>query len=198
MQVNTDVVADNDRERRQDISEEAPQSRGKAILRDIVETVVLFLVVFTLSQLLLGNFMIEQRSAWPHYIPGDRILVDKVFYHLTRLNRGDMIVGKWQSDTTDVFKRVIGLPGEKVEIVNNKVLINGAVLPEPYLEPGVFTALQISGKNTWQLGPDEYFVMGDNRIESGDSRSHGSMLAKDIVGHAWIRYWPLNKFSLIK
>src|SRR6266508_6920522 len=90
----------------------APQPRGKAILRDIAETIALFVVVFTLSQVLLGNFMIEQRSAYPHFIPGDRILVDKVFYHLGGLQRGDMIVGRWPNDSTDVFKRVIGLPGE--------------------------------------------------------------------------------------
>ena len=198
MQVNSDVVSEVERETPQAVPVDEPQSRGKAILRDIVETVALFLVVFTLSQLLLGNFMIEQRSAFPHYIPGDRILVDKVFYHLGGLNRGDMIVGKWQSDSTDVFKRIIGLPGERVEIVNSKILINGTVLGETYLEPGVFTSLQIQGKNSWQLGAEEYFVMGDNRIESGDSRSHGPMLAKDIVGRAWVRYWPLNKFSLIK
>ncbi|HEY3288943.1 MAG TPA: signal peptidase I, partial [Anaerolineae bacterium] len=175
-----------------------PQSRGKAILRDIVETIALFLVVFTLSQLLLGNFMIEQRSAYPHYVPGDRILVDKVFYRLGGLQRGDMIVGKWQGDTTDVFKRIIGLPGEKVVIANNKVMINGNVLNEVYLEPGVFTSLQIQGKSTWQLGANEYFVMGDNRLESGDSRSHGPMLISDIVGRAWVRYWPIGKLSLIK
>ena len=173
----------------------APQSKGKAILRDIAETIALFLVVFTLSQVMLGNFMIEQRSAYPHFIPGDRILVDKVFYRLSSLQRGDMIVGKWQSDPTDVFKRVIGLPGETVEIADNKVLIDGKPLPEPYLEPGVYTAIQ--GRHSWQLGPNEYFVMGDNRMESGDSRSRGPMLADDIVGRAWLRYWPISKFMLI-
>ncbi len=176
----------------------AATSRGKSILRDVVETIALFLVVFTLSQLLLGNFMIEQRSAYPHFVPGDRILVDKVFYRLGGLQRGDMIVGRWVTDPTDVFKRIIGLPGDKVQIIDSKVYINGKLLPEPYLEPGVYTSLQIPGKSSWQLGADEYFVMGDNRTESGDSRGHGPMKAADIVGRAWLRYWPLSKFTLIK
>ncbi len=176
----------------------AATSRGKSILRDVVETIALFLVVFTLSQLLLGNFMIEQRSAYPHFVPGDRILVDKVFYRLGGLQRGDMIVGRWVTDPTDVFKRIIGLPGDKVQIIDSKVYINGKLLPEPYLEPGVYTSLQIPGKSSWQLGADEYFVMGDNRTEIGDSRGHGPMKAADIVGRAWLRYWPLSKFTLIK
>src|SRR4029450_12979310 len=117
----------------------AAQAKGKAILRDIAETIALFLVVFTLSQVLLGNFMIEQRSAYPHFIPGDRILVDKVFYHVGGLQRGDMIVGKWQGDSTDVFKRVIGMPGETVELRDRQVYIDGKPLLENYLEPGVVT-----------------------------------------------------------
>jgi signal peptidase I len=173
----------------------APQPKGKGVLRDIAETIALFVVVFTLSQVLLGNFMIEQRSAYPHYIPGDRILVDKVFYRLGGLQRGDMIVGRWVNDSTDVFKRVIGLPGETVQIEDNKVLINGQVLPETYLEPGVYT--EPMGRTAWTLAADQYFVMGDNRMDSGDSRQYGPMLAKDVVGKAWLRYWPLTKFMLI-
>src|ERR1043165_9784233 len=138
MQVDTNVTPGAQAEPEQ----AAPQPRGKAILRDVAETIALFIVVFTLSQVLLGNFMIEQRSAYPHFVPGDRILVDKVFYRVSGLQRGDMIVGKWQSDPTDVFKRVIGLPGETVEISDNKVLIDGKPLLEPYLEPGVYTAIQ--------------------------------------------------------
>jgi signal peptidase I len=174
----------------------AAQAKGKAILRDIAETIALFLVVFTLSQVLLGNFMIEQRSAYPHFIPGDRILVDKVFYHVGGLQRGDMIVGKWQGDSTDVFKRVIGMPGETVELRDRQVYIDGKPLLENYLEPGVVTYPQ-GQQLTWKLSPDQYFVMGDNRLESGDSRGRGPMLAGDIVGRAWLRYWPLSKFTLI-
>jgi signal peptidase I len=171
------------------------QSRAKAILRDITETVALFLVVFTLSQVFLGNFMIEQRSAYPHFVPGDRILVDKLLFKLNSLQRGDMIVGKWQSDSIDVFKRVIGLPGETIKISNNKVFANGVQLNEKYLEPGVVT--NGYGWTERTLGPDEYFVMGDNRMDSGDSRQHGPMQISGIVGRAWLQYWPLQKLSLI-
>lgn len=171
------------------------QSRARAILRDITETVALFLVVFTLSQVFLGNFMIEQRSAYPHFMPGDRILVDKLLFKLNNLNRGDMIVGKWQSDSIDVFKRVIGLPGETIKIANNKVYANGVQLNERYLEPGVVT--NEYGWRERKLGPGEYFVMGDNRMDSGDSRQHGPMQINGVVGRAWLQYWPLQKLTLI-
>lgn len=170
-------------------------SRAVTILRDITETVALFLVVFTLSQIFLGNFMIEQRSAYPHFVPGDRILVDKLVFRLSSLQRGDMIVGKWQADSTDVFKRVIGLPGETVTILNNKVLVNGEVLGENYLEPRVVTTAH--GQTEWVLGEDEYFVMGDNRLDSGDSRQRGPMRMDDVVGRAWLRYWPFENLMLI-
>ena len=172
--------------------------RGKTILRDIAETIALFLVVFTLSQVFLGNFMIEQVSAVPNFMPGERILVDKVLYKLTGLNRGDMIVGKWSSDPTDVFKRVVGLPGERVEIRDSQVFVNGARIEESYLlAPGAKEGTGSYGQ-AWQLGAGEYFVMGDNRIQSGDSRRRGPMQAESIVGRAWLRYWPFSKFALVQ
>lgn len=172
-------------------------SRGKAILREIVETLILFAVVFAISQTVMGNFIIEQQSAVPNYLPGERILVDKVIYHVTNLHRGDMIVTHSPRDPkTDIFKRVIGLPGEKVEISNNTVTVNGVKLSEPYLAPGAQTS-RAGGAQIWQLKDDEYFVMGDNRSNSEDSRAWGALPAGNIVGRAWIRYWPLNKLSLI-
>lgn len=174
-----------------------PATRGAGVLRDIAETIALFLVVFTLSQVFLGNFMIEQVSAVPNFMPGERILVDKVIYKLTGLHRGDMIVGKWPNDPTDVFKRVIGLPGERVEIRDNRVYINGRPINEPYLRAPDAVMGTRSFEYAWVLGPDEYFVMGDNRMQSGDSRSRGPMRAEDIVGRAWLRYWPLSQLMLI-
>ncbi|MCS7060603.1 MAG: signal peptidase I [Anaerolineae bacterium] len=178
-------------------SEPTVPARGISALRDIAETIALFLIVFTLSQVFLGNFMIEQVSAAPNFMPGERILVDKVIYKLSGLHRGDMIVGKWPSNPYDVFKRVIGLPGERVEIRDNRVLIDGRPIEEPYLTAPDARVGTGSFEHAWVLGADEYFVMGDNRMHSGDSRTHGPMKAEDIVGRAWLRYWPLSQFMLI-
>lgn len=172
-------------------------SRAKAILKEIVDTLILFVIVFVISQTLMGNFIIEQQSAVPNYLPGERILVDKVIYRATGLHRGDMIVTHSPRDPkTDIFKRIIGLPGEKVEISNNTVMVNGVKINEPYLAPGAQTS-RAGGTQVWQLKEDEYFVMGDNRSNSEDSRAWGALPKDNIVGRAWIRYWPLNKLSLI-
>jgi len=172
-------------------------SRGRAILKEILDTLILFVVVFAISQTLMGNFIIEQESAVPNYLPGERILVDKVTYHVTGLHRGDMIVTHSPKDPKlDIFKRVIGLPGEKVEISNNVVSINGVKINEPYIRPGGQTS-RVAGTQIWQLKDDEYFVMGDNRSNSEDSRAWNALPGSNIVGRAWIRYWPLSKISLI-
>lgn len=172
------------------------RSRGQMILKEIVDTLVLFVIVFVISQALMGNFVIEQQSAVPNYLPGERILVDKVIYRATGLHRGDLIVTHSPRDPKiDIFKRVIGLPGEKVEISNNTVMVNGVKIDEPYLAPGAQTSR--GGAQSWALKDNEYFVMGDNRSNSEDSRAWGALPQENIVGRAWIRYWPLNKISLI-
>jgi signal peptidase I len=182
-------------------SEDSPvqptRSRSKAILREIVETILLFIVVLTLSRLIIGNFMIEQRSAVPNFMPGDRILVDQVFYKWAGgVHRGDLIVLRaTRISRDDLFKRIIGLPGETIEIKANKVYINGKLIEEPYVrQPGAYTGDGISKT----LGADEYWVMGDNRSESGDSRRWGPIHKSEIVGRAWLRYWPSSKFGLVQ
>jgi signal peptidase I len=176
-------------EQRYELPTAARPSRGKAIVRELVETILLFVVVLTISRIVLGNFMIEQRSAVPNFLPGDRILVDQVFYKYVGagIQRGDLIVMRApRISKDDLFKRIVGLPGELIEIKQNKVYINGKQLPEPYVrQPGAQTGDGISR----QLGPDEYYVMGDNRSESGDSRRWGPIKPNEIVGKAWMQYW---------
>lgn len=169
---------------------------GRTILREIVETIVLFLVVFTLSQAVIGNFIIEQTSAVPNFRPGDRILIDKAFFRASGLRRGDMIVLHCPDGSSqDCFKRVIGLPGEKLEIKQNRVFINGLALTEPYINPdGSDTEGRADPRyRSVQLSNSQYYVMGDNRSSSGDSRSRGPIEADTVVGRAWLRYWKVEQ-----
>ena len=130
---------------------------------------------------------------------GDQLIVDKSTYRFKEPVRYDIIVFPYQyEEDTFYIKRIIGLPGETVQIVNGEIYINGEILRETYgreviRDPGM-------AAEPVQLGEDEYFVLGDNRNASSDSRepSVGVIHRNDIVGRAWIRIWPLNKAGILK
>ena len=134
-----------------------------------------------------GFFDITQQSMAPAYASGDRIVVDKLFFRASGLQRGDVVIVRFAQARNNLsLKRIIGMPGEQVRIRGGHVFIDGALLDEPYLAPGVTTATML--KETWQLGSQEYFVMGDNRPESGDSRALGPVPAANVVGRVLVRY----------
>ena len=123
----------------------------------------------------------------PAYIAGDHVLVDRMFFRVNGLHRGDVLIVNFLDNGDAVnLKRIIGMPGEQVRIYDGHVLINGKLLDEPYLTPGTKTSTM--DKDTWQLGPQEYFVMGDNRPESADSRNHGPVHETNIIGRVLIHY----------
>ena len=130
---------------------------------------------------------------------GDNLIVDKITYRFSDPKRYDIVVFPYQyEEDTYYIKRIIGLPGETVQVGGGKVYINGEVLDEHYgneemLNPGIV-------EEPVTLGEDEYFVLGDNRNHSQDSRdpSVGAVHRKDLLGRAWIRIWPFDKFGVIK
>jgi signal peptidase I len=131
----------------------------------------------------------------PTLMVGDRILVDKVSYHLHAVGRGDIVVfgtpAKELSDPsiTDLVKRVIGLPGETISSSGGRVYIDGKPLHEPWLPPGTVT----TGITSQTVPPNEYFVMGDNRSDSEDSRFFGPIPRSLIVGKVVFGIWPLSR-----
>lgn len=124
---------------------------------------------------------------------GQRIIVNKVVYLLHPPERGDVIVFRLPGNLgTDYIKRIVGLPGERVEVQDGVVFINGKPLEEPYVEnPGFYSG-------TWILGENEYFVLGDNRTNSSDSRNWGVFSGDNIVGKAWLCYWPLEDWGMVR
>jgi len=183
-------------------------------LRNVVEWVVIavgaLLVAFVIKTFLLQAFYIPSLSMAPTLKVNDRVLVNKLSYDLHDVNRGDLVVfenpGDENSTTKDLIKRVVGLPGETVEARDGRVLINGQVLDEPYLERDVETRGAIcqtdtkpgcDGSDKIVVPPDTYFVMGDNRANSRDSRFIGAVPGTRIIGRAFIRVWPLTEIGLL-
>lgn len=170
---------------------------AKAIIREIVETVVLTLIIFFLIQSVIRNFRVDGHSMDPNLHHGEYLIVDKISYRLPfnwRLpQRGDVIVFEAPTQPgKDFVKRIIGLPGETVEIKQGQVFINGA----PYDEP--FGARLDRFSMGPQVVPEgEYFVMGDNRGNSNDSRNWGMLPFEEVVGRAWVSYWPPTSWGAI-
>lgn len=129
----------------------------------------------------------------------DQLIVDKISYRFRDPERFDIIVFPFQyKENTYYIKRIIGLPGETVQILDGDIYINGEVLEEDYGKE----TMVVSGRavNEIQLGEDEYFVLGDNRNHSEDSRFEevGNIKRSDIIGRAFIRIWPFSRFGLLK
>lgn len=176
--------------------------RSRSSVRNVIEWIAIIaaalIVAVIIKTFLLQAFYIPSESMEPTLKPQDRVLVNKLSYKLHAVHRGDIVVFKRPpseaGDPTikDLIKRVIGLPGETIEERGGQVYINGQELKEPYLPAGTVTNTLPPTK----VGPGQYFVMGDNRTNSKDSRFIGTIPRSLIVGRAFIRVWPLSKIRL--
>jgi signal peptidase I len=172
---------------------------GGRLVREILETGLLTLLIFLGIKLVVQNFRIQGASMEPTLHDGQFLLVNKMLYHsLGEPERGDIVVFKaWEQgagEERDFIKRVIGLPHDTIEIRDSKVFVNNQVLNEPYLESDNLTSDRIG---PIVLGADEYYVMGDNRGNSSDSRTYGPLKSDRIIGKAWLSYWPLRDIGPI-
>jgi signal peptidase I len=176
---------------------------GKApsATRTIIEWVAVIggalAVALVIQAFLVQAFYIPSSSMEPTLAVGDRVLVNKLSYDLHDENRGDLVVFERPDGSAgeikDLIKRVIGLPGETVEIRDGAVLIDGRVLDEPYLADD-----EVLADFAPVTVPDDHvFVMGDNRDDSRDSRVFGPIEDDSIVGRAFVRVWPLTNLGLL-
>jgi signal peptidase I len=164
----------------------------KSLLREIIETVILTVLIYAVVNFATGRFKVEGSSMEPSVHPNQYVLVDKISYRVGGPQRGDVVVFNYPLATDrDFIKRIIGLPGETVSVASGVVSVNGQPLTEPYI------AAPPMSTGTWQLGPGQYFVMGDNRNNSSDSRSWGPLERKYLIGKAVLTYWPPTNWGLV-
>jgi signal peptidase I len=156
-------------------------------LIDTAETLILALVMFVIINALTSRVRVENISMEPTLYPGELLLVSKLAYTLGEPHHGDVIIFHAPNNPgEDYIKRIIGVPGDLVEVSNFQVKVNGVVLVEPYIaaEPGY--------NGTWTVPEDSLFVLGDNRNSSSDSHAWGFVPMDEVIGKALFVYWPFK------
>lgn len=168
---------------------------------DILESIVVALAIFVVVYLFLFQpHQVKGRSMFPNFEDGEYILTNKYEYRFSDPKRGDVIVFKSpQNPDIDYIKRIIGLPGEHIKLVNNHYFINGIEVLEPYIKSQVYTYNGSFLKEGTEviIPANHYFVSGDNRPASSDSREWGPIDRSAIIGRSQLRYWPFDRFELI-
>ncbi len=175
-----------------------PDRRHRALLDWAVVIIVALLVAFLVRTFVLAHFVVDGTSMFSTLHDDDRVFVNKLSYRLHDPNRGDVVVLHQDSGASerDLIKRVIALPGETIEIQNCQVSIDGQTLEEPYLDPAVVTPGNCGGDLAPVLVPEDHvFVMGDNRGGSQDSRALGPIEEDDLVGRAFVVFWPQSHWQ---
>jgi signal peptidase I len=173
-------------------------SIGKFIF-SFIETIVIALVISVVLYLfIMTPHEVVGRSMYPTYQDGEYVMANKIVYEIADPKRGDVIIFKY-SDTQDFIKRVIGLPGEIVGLQDGKIYINGEVLDESgYLDETIYTngSDYLHEGESITLEDDQYFVCGDNRQHSSDSRTFGPISRDQIKAKSWLVYYPFSNFRI--
>lgn len=170
-------------------------------LLDIGKTIMIVLILaFLIRSFLFQPFVVDGQSMEPNFINEEYIIVNRLTYRLGDPKRGDVVVFQAPNNPQyDYIKRIIGLPNEKIKIKDQKIYINGQQIEESYLDENAQTYLENKKNFTLEveLGDNEYFVLGDNRNHSSDSREWGTLPKNNIIGKAWVSVYPWNIFGFI-
>jgi len=181
------------------LKEENGEPKKKSVWRELIETILWALVIALLIRyFVIEGYYIPSGSMEPTLVPGERVLVAKFIYHFTEPQRGDIIVFRYPLDSRkNLIKRIVGLPGETIKIENGLVYINGVPLEgelfaRPYYDAGYY------GQGEKVIPEDSYFVLGDNSSNSDDSRFWGYVPRKNILGRAFLVYWPPQRIKILR
>jgi signal peptidase I len=183
---------------------EAPAARPRRTnwLIETVVTVALALALyFVIQAFVVQTYRVEGHSMDDTLNDGQHLLIDKLTPRFDDYSRGDVVVlhpPDEPEDSTPFIKRVIGVAGDHLELRDGSVWVDGVQLDEPYVAPGAITEPLRDNEDTWDVGPGEVFVMGDNREDSLDSRDFGVVQTSEIIGRAWLRFWPLDSLGILQ
>jgi len=176
-----------------------PSPRKKSFVREFIEFALIALIIVIPFRIFIAQpFIVSGLSMDPTFKNGEYLIVDQLTYRFKTPERGSIIIFKYPKDTSKYFiKRVIGLPGETVLIKKGVVTIKNTALPDGFTlnEPYVKLPKQDDFKTT--LDPGDYFVLGDNRLGSADSRIWGPLPSSDIVGRPVVRLFPFSNITII-
>jgi signal peptidase I len=185
-------------------NERKKASPGRTILEYVVLAAVAIAVALLIQQYLVKPYRIPSESMENTLLIGDRVLVDRISWRFTDPARGDIVVFHSPNPGPVLIKRIIGMPGDTISLKDGAVYINGVKLNEPYVrtiagkpEPSdpFDNGLPWSLQQPYKVPAGSYFLMGDNRTNSGDSREFGPVPRSQFVGRAFARYWPLNRIG---
>lgn len=176
------------------------ERKTNGILDDLIKfALIALLIVLPIRTFVAQPFIVRGASMVPTFENGEYLIVDQLSYRFSAPERGDVIILRYPRDPKIFFiKRIVGLPGETVEILGDRIALqseDGTVLflDEPYIAP----ERRAHEFGVYRLGEDEYFVLGDNRIESSDSRTWGVLNRDEIIGRAFVRLLPLVRFDVL-
>jgi signal peptidase I len=176
-----------------DISSSTSEIRQptEVVVREIVETLLLTFFIFWFVNSLVGRYRIDGSSMNPTLQHGEYLLINNLSYYLNEPERGDIIVFHHPNSDLNLIKRVIGLPGDQIEISDQHVKVNGVILDEPYIQA------EPTYSGNWTVPEGQYFVLGDNRNSSSDSHSWQYLPRENIIGKAIFIYYPFTDWGRV-
>ncbi len=162
----------------------------RTYLLEIFQTLILAAVMYVMIDAVIARVRVENISMLPTLHPGEFLLVNKIAYKINPMSRGDIVIFH-HDEKEDYIKRLIGLPGDVVDVKDGKVTVNNQTLTEPYI------AAPPSYTGEWQVPAGSVFVLGDNRNSSSDSHSWGFVSLDKLIGKALVVYWPLQNMQIL-
>ena len=173
-----------------------PNLKQNSFFREFASTIALIFCIYVLVNLTTARFIVDGASMHPNFDTGEFLIVSRMNYFFDQPDYGDILVFHFPGNPeNDYVKRVVGLPGDTVQISDTNVYVNNILIDEPYIKERCIPSR--CPNNEWTLSAKTYFVMGDNRNNSQDSRTFGPIAKDLIVGEAIARYWPPQQWGII-